>query len=425
MHATSSSATSMSSADCGAPRVAADRSTSIGPSSVTSTLLRLSRPCEMPAACRLATWRHRSSHQLVGDLVGLGILERLGVGPAGDEDRVAVGAQRGGHDLWHPHAGLRRHHRRERFVLDLFQPADGGAARRVAVGEQAPAPREPLGVLRVATEHPCADRVPVGVVAHVLRVADAMAPRDDQIAHVHPEGHKAGADALDRRRGRRRAEYEAHQGADRHAEARARPALRTGARPRPRSPRAMPRGISHVANRRTARTSSGPTTTMIAVAAASRTSGKPQRASRCASTGNQSDATTPPSRLPRPTTASTATSTSRASSHRRRATTSTTLTSASTISPTYATRHSPPAHPNTVASAAATDCVLLRRLRRDRRRERDDQRRREQEDRVECPPVAPSGFGRDQQGSAPGTPRVHGSTEPILGARPASTSGRQ
>jgi glycerol dehydrogenase-like iron-containing ADH family enzyme len=47
--ATVSSATSMSSADCGAPSVAAAQSTIIGPSSVRRTLPRLSRPCEIPA----------------------------------------------------------------------------------------------------------------------------------------------------------------------------------------------------------------------------------------------------------------------------------------------------------------------------------------------------------------------------------------
>jgi len=45
----------------GAPSVAADRSTNIGPSSTMTTLLALSLPCEMPAPCRRATCCHSSS----------------------------------------------------------------------------------------------------------------------------------------------------------------------------------------------------------------------------------------------------------------------------------------------------------------------------------------------------------------------------
>ena len=68
--------------------------------------------------------------------------------------RVAVRAESGGDDLGHPDSGLRGHQRRERLVLDLLEPADGDAPRRVAVGERPPAAGEPLGVLCVPAEHP-------------------------------------------------------------------------------------------------------------------------------------------------------------------------------------------------------------------------------------------------------------------------------
>ena len=61
VQATSSSATSMSIADCGAPSVAAEKSSSTGPSAVTMTLLRLSLPWEMPASCSRAACSQSSS----------------------------------------------------------------------------------------------------------------------------------------------------------------------------------------------------------------------------------------------------------------------------------------------------------------------------------------------------------------------------
>ena len=115
----------MSSADCGAPSVAADRSTSIGPSSPTSTLLALSLPWEMPAAWSRATCRHEVLERLVAHLSGLDELERLDVRLARDHERVALGAEPDGDDLGHPDAGLRGHQRRQRLVLDLLEPPDG------------------------------------------------------------------------------------------------------------------------------------------------------------------------------------------------------------------------------------------------------------------------------------------------------------
>ena len=113
----------MSSADCGAPSVAADRSTSIGPSSATSTLLALSLPCEMPAACRAATCRHRSSSVVVAHVLRARELERLDVRLAGDHERVAVGAERGGDHLGHPHARLAGH---AESPAPRARPARGG-----------------------------------------------------------------------------------------------------------------------------------------------------------------------------------------------------------------------------------------------------------------------------------------------------------
>ena len=86
---------------------------------------------------------------------GRHVLERLDVGLARDDQRVApqpLGVAITTSGTRTP--ALRGHHRRERLVLDLLDAADGHALPRVAVGERAPAPRDPLGVLRVAPEHP-------------------------------------------------------------------------------------------------------------------------------------------------------------------------------------------------------------------------------------------------------------------------------
>ena len=49
---------------------------------------------------------------------------------------------------------------RQRLVLDLLEAPDRRASRRIAVGEQPPAPGEPLRVLRVAAEHAYLQRAP-------------------------------------------------------------------------------------------------------------------------------------------------------------------------------------------------------------------------------------------------------------------------
>ena len=148
-----------------------------GRSSTTSTLLALSLPWEMPAAWRRATCSQSSSSVSSLTSVGLDELERLDVRLAGHEQRVAVRAEGGGHDLGHPDPGLRGHERRQRLVLDLLQPADRGAPGRIPVGQEPPAPGEPLRVLRVAAEDAHPQGPTLRVAADVLRVADALSRR--------------------------------------------------------------------------------------------------------------------------------------------------------------------------------------------------------------------------------------------------------
>ena len=141
----------------------------------------------MPAACSRATCRHSSSSSSSLTSSGLASSSGVDVGLAGDEQGVALGAEAGGDDLGHAHAGLRGHQRRQRLVLDLFQPSDGRAPRRIAVGEQPPATREALGVLCVSPQHANLQRSSVFVVPEVLRRADPLALRDPQVADVDAE----------------------------------------------------------------------------------------------------------------------------------------------------------------------------------------------------------------------------------------------
>ncbi len=128
-----------------------------GPSSTTSTLLAFSRPCEMPGrvqARHLLPQLPRASRRCTCSPAR--VLERLDVRLPRDDECVAVGVRGGRDHLGHPDACLRGHQRRQRLVLDLLESPDGDAPRRIPVGERAPAPGEPLRVLRVAAEdaHP-------------------------------------------------------------------------------------------------------------------------------------------------------------------------------------------------------------------------------------------------------------------------------
>ena len=93
-------------------------------------------------------------------------------------------------NVGHADAGAAGHERRERLVLDLLQPADGDAVRRVPVGEQAPAPRQALGVLRVPAEDTHPDR-PAARVSDVLRGAEVLPLDGAQIASPRRRARRA------------------------------------------------------------------------------------------------------------------------------------------------------------------------------------------------------------------------------------------
>jgi hypothetical protein len=102
-------------------------------------------------------------------------------------------------------------------VLDLLQAPHRRAPGRVAIGEQAPAPGEPLRILRVAAEQPHPDRA-AGVATGVLGVADALAGGRRQFGDLDAERRERRAHVHGRRHARGRPEDELDGGTRREAE---------------------------------------------------------------------------------------------------------------------------------------------------------------------------------------------------------------
>ena len=134
---------------------------------------RLRRPWEIPGPLQLVDLVPQVDEHLVGDVFGARDLQGRDIRLTGGDERVALRAERGDDDVGDPHARLRGHEEREPLVLDLLQAPDRGAARRIAISEEAPASREPLCVLRVAAEDTDSKR-PLGVATDVLGVADPL-----------------------------------------------------------------------------------------------------------------------------------------------------------------------------------------------------------------------------------------------------------
>ena len=128
------------------------------------------------------------------------------------------GAEADGDDLRCPDARLRGKERCHRFVLHLLEPPDGRAAGRVAVGEEAPAASEPLGVLGVPAEHSNLQRSPVGVLRRVLGRADPLSCRDRQVAGVDAEPFERGVHPGFRRHPGGGAQRKPHEGSSTEAE---------------------------------------------------------------------------------------------------------------------------------------------------------------------------------------------------------------
>ena len=231
--------------------------------------------------------------QLVAHLLGARQLERLDVGLARDQQRVALGAEAGRDHFGHAHAGLRGHQRRQRLVLDLLEPSDGRAPRRVAVGEQPPATRQPLGVLRVSTEHAHLQRRPRPRRARqysaapircrsAIRRSLTSTPSDASAPRTRVDGRHAGCGSEREPDERAGAETEREPAED---------VWTGGAIPERDTSERRQRRRARPRRTRTGRTSSGPATAITATTHARRSSGNPQRDRGSASSGSQSEST--------------------------------------------------------------------------------------------------------------------------------------
>jgi hypothetical protein len=133
---------------------------------------------------------------LVAHLVRGGPLERLDVRLTRDHERVSVGPERSRDHLGHSNSRLRGHQRRQRLVLDLLQAPIRHAPRRIAVGQRTPAAGEPLGVLRIAAEHPHLQLSAAAVVSHIFHGAAPLPCRGPQLGDFDAERRQGAAHVL-------------------------------------------------------------------------------------------------------------------------------------------------------------------------------------------------------------------------------------
>ena len=103
-------------------------------------------------------------------------------------------------------------------MLDLLQAAGGDAPRRVPIDEEPPAAREPLRVLRIATEHAHRQVPPLGVAPDVLGGAYLLRGRWRQVGHLDAERGERVPHAPGRRHPCCGAEGQPHDGARAEAE---------------------------------------------------------------------------------------------------------------------------------------------------------------------------------------------------------------
>ena len=189
-----------------------------GSSPTTITLRAFSRPWEIPAARSSSTWRQSCPSSSSLTVSGGRSSSGSDVGLARDDECVAVRAQSGGRDSRRRDSGLRSHQGGQCLMLDLFQPADRRAARRVAEGERAVSPRPPLGVLCIPAEDAHLQRLAGLGRADVLRRADPLARRDPELANADAQLDQRPAHGVRGRHPFGRAERDADENARRQAQ---------------------------------------------------------------------------------------------------------------------------------------------------------------------------------------------------------------
>jgi hypothetical protein len=137
--------------------------------------------------------------RFVVHVVRLEALERVDVRLPCDDECIPARSERGGDDFRDPHSRLRSEQCRQCLVLDLVQPPDSNAPRRIAVGKRAPTAGEPLSVLRIATEHAHTQWSSAGVATDVLRGTHPLLERRPQFRYRDAEGRERDPDLVRRR----------------------------------------------------------------------------------------------------------------------------------------------------------------------------------------------------------------------------------
>ena len=155
-------------------------------------------PVGDPRLLQLVNLVPQLDEHLVGDVFGTRDLQGRDIRLTGGDERIALRAERGDDDVGDPHARLRGHEEREPLVLDLLQAPDRGAARRIAISEEAPAPREPLRAARRGRGHGL-EAAPRRRDRRTGRSRPAAATTARALDSLHAKGGQRGANVRGRR----------------------------------------------------------------------------------------------------------------------------------------------------------------------------------------------------------------------------------
>jgi hypothetical protein len=167
----------MSRADCGAPRLTVD----------DDDVAEVEPAVRDTGVMKPGDLAQELLQELITHLIGGRELERVNLRLARDQQCVPFWSETDGDDLRDPDAGLRRHQCRQRLMLDLLEPPEGRASRRVAIGEEPPAASRALGVLSVAPQHAHLQRSSVPLAPEELRSADPLSLGGAKIINLDAE----------------------------------------------------------------------------------------------------------------------------------------------------------------------------------------------------------------------------------------------
>ena len=247
------------------------------------------RSCRRAARrrCRRAGCRARSAHAVSAarlphalSSTASVILRRATLGqgsPVGlaqhEHGELARPAHARDHDLAHRDAGAAREHQQIRPVLELLRARERDGRSGVLVPERAPHLGQQTRVGRVAADHVDRDRVAVGRLRRVPRLAPHLARCELQIVDRDAETFERLRDVLHERCRRGRPDREVNHGRDAPRERERCRSRRSAARPPRCTAASEANARSRKSTRRIGRNRYGPATSTIVTAVASHTTG--------------------------------------------------------------------------------------------------------------------------------------------------------